>query len=129
MLLPIFLQFKIVFFAILAGILTGILFDFYRVIRGYGVIKIVKIIEDILFWILCSLVVFTFLLYTNYAFLGIYVYLFIGIGAMLYLNVFSHKIFKIEKNIGRSFFKGIRIVGKNISYGARLIFNNKENNK
>ncbi|MGL5244465.1 MAG: spore cortex biosynthesis protein YabQ [Sarcina sp.] len=129
MLLPIFLQFKIVFFAILAGILTGILFDFYRVIRGYGVIKIVKIIEDILFWILCSLVVFTFLLYTNYAFLGIYVYLFIGIGAILYLNVFSHKIFKIEKNIGRSFLKGIRIVGKNISYGARLIFNNKENNK
>ena len=129
MLLPIFSQFKIVFFAILAGFLTGILFDFYRVIRGYGVIKIIKIIEDILFWILCSMIVFTFLLYTNYAFLGIYVYLFIGVGAILYLNIFSPKIFKVEKKMGSNFLKGLRVIGKNISYGTRSIFDNNENNK
>ena len=57
-------QFQIVIYSLLAGVLTGILFDAYRLIRGRCSIKIVVLVEDILFWGLCTLVVFTFLLYT-----------------------------------------------------------------
>ncbi|MGL5244162.1 MAG: spore cortex biosynthesis protein YabQ, partial [Sarcina sp.] len=66
MLLSLNLQIKIVIWAILSGVLTGFLFDFYRIIRGYGIPKVIIIIEDILFWIFCALVVFTFLLVFNY---------------------------------------------------------------
>ena len=70
-------QFNIVLYSILSGILTGILFDLYNIIRGVKVPKIIVFIEDILFWILAAIIVFTFLLYTSYAFLGPYVYIFI----------------------------------------------------
>ena len=67
-------QVDIVIYSLLAGVLTGILFDAYRLIRGYKIPKVIVVVEDLLFWALCALVVFTFLLYTNYAFLGPYVY-------------------------------------------------------
>ena len=70
-------QFDIVIYSLLAGLLTGVLFDAYRIIRGSNISKIVIWIEDLLFWMLCAVIIFTFLLYVNYAFLGFYVYLFI----------------------------------------------------
>ena len=71
------MQFSIILYALLAGILTGLMFDLYRIIRGSKVPKIIIVVEDILFWGLSAMVVFTFLLYTNYAFLGVYVYAFL----------------------------------------------------
>ena len=76
MLLNTGIQFSIIMYAILAGILTGAMFDLYRIIRGSNVNKVIIAIEDILFWILAAMIVFAFLLYTNYAFLGAYVYIF-----------------------------------------------------
>ena len=70
-------QFSIILYALLAGILTGLMFDLYRIIRGSKVPKALIVIEDTLFWILAAMIVFAFLLYTNYAFLGPYVYIFI----------------------------------------------------
>ena len=63
MLLPIGEQFRIVLVGIAAGIIIGILYDLYRVVRGNNVPKVIKIIEDTLFWILCAIVVFLFILY------------------------------------------------------------------
>ena len=62
MLLPIGEQFRIVLVGIAAGIIIGMLYDLYRVVRGNNVPKVIKIIEDTLFWILCAIVVFLFLL-------------------------------------------------------------------
>ena len=89
MVLTMTLQVKIVIFSILAGVLTGIMFDLYRLYRGFTTSKIVMIIEDILFWILATIVVFIFLLNTNYAFVSAYVYISIGMGILLYLRLFS----------------------------------------
>ena len=66
MLLDINIQFKIVIFAILSGIIIGFLFDIYREFRGVCKNKILITIEDILFWIWCSLIVFVFLLKLPY---------------------------------------------------------------
>ncbi len=71
------MQFNLLMYSVIAGIITGFLFDIYRSIRGLNSIKIITVIEDILFWILTALIIFTFLLYTNYAFLTPYVYIFI----------------------------------------------------
>ena len=120
--LQISMQFNIVFFSILAGIITGILFDMYRIIRGLSNFKAVMIVEDILFWILASIIVFTFLLYTNYAFLTLYVYIFICCTILLYMIFISKYFYSIEKFILDIIFKIIRVILKNLSYPLKLAF-------
>ena len=120
--LQISMQFNIVFFSILAGIITGILFDMYRIIRGLSNFKAVMIVEDILFWILASIIVFTFLLYTNYAFLTPYVYIFICCTILLYMISISKYFYSIEKFILDIIFKIIRVILKNLSYPLKLAF-------
>lgn len=120
--LQISMQFNIVFFSILAGIITGILFDMYRIIRGLNNFKVVMIVEDILFWILTSIVVFTFLLYTNYAFLTPYVYIFICCTILFYMRFISKYFYNIEKSILAIIFKYIRVILKNLSYPLKLVF-------
>ncbi|MGL5615859.1 MAG: spore cortex biosynthesis protein YabQ [Sarcina sp.] len=122
MLLPLKTQFLIILFSFLAGALAGIIFDGYRLIRGFKVPKFVIIIEDILFWILCSMTVFVFLLEFNQAFLNLYVYLFIILGLIFYLTFFSKYIVKIENYLSIAIFKIIRIVFKNMRYLFKNIF-------
>lgn len=101
-------QLRLVIFSLIAGIITGMLFDSYRLIRGFSnVNKIVIFIEDTLFWIFTSVVVFIFLLYTNYAYIGMYVYMCIAVGVYLYIKLLS-KFFvksqcKIFKMLGKIF--------------------------
>ncbi len=116
MLLPLGIQFNIVIFSCLAGMLVGILFDGYRLIRGFNVPKILGMIQDILFWILISIVIFIFLLVFNYGFLGAYVYLFMFIGVIVYLAIFSKMVVSVENVVARLVFKFCRVLGKNIRY-------------
>lgn len=117
-------QFNIILYSILAGILTGAMFDLYRIIRGTKVPKIIVVIEDILFWVLAALVVFCFLLYTNYAFLGAYVYLFMLVTLFIYLKLVSPICLKFETNILNFLGKVSRIIFKNIVYPFKIIFYN-----
>lgn len=115
-------QFNIILYSVLAGILTGGMFDLYRIIRGAKVPKVIVIIEDILFWILTALVVFCFLLYTNYAFLGIYVYIFILVTLFIYLKFISPICIKVEVTLLKFSGKIIRVSYKNIIYPFKVIF-------
>lgn len=115
------MQFDIVMYSLLAGVLTGILFDGYRVARGFKIPKIIIIIEDTLFWVLCTFVTFTFLLYTNYAFLGPYVYIFIFIALALYFKLLSRFVVTSEKTIGKIIYKIFRVGIKTFLYPFRVI--------
>lgn len=134
MVIPMTLQVKIILFSFLSGVLTGVLFDLYRVFRGINKFKIITVVEDILFWILSSLVVFIFLLYTNQAFITLYVYLCIIIGILFYMKVFSKVFIKGQYYaIGKSR-KGVRVGFKHFSYPIKYLFyrkgeKNKSNNK
>lgn len=120
--LPINVQFNIVLYSILSGILIGVLYDLYNIIRGAKVPKIIIMFEDILFWIFTSLVVFTFLLYMNYAFLNPYVYVFMIITLVIYLKLISPMVLKIELYLISIFGKAIRIVFKTVIYPVKVIF-------
>ena len=121
MLLEINMQFNIVIYSIIAGIITGILFDMYRIIRDLNSKKIVAMVEDILFWILAGMIVFTFLLYTNYAFLTPYVYIFIIISLLFYFKFISRYFYNIEKDIVNGICIVIRMIGKNILYPLKFV--------
>lgn len=114
-------QVNIIFYGFLAGLLTGVLFDLYRAIRGYGVHKIIMFLEDILFWILSAVIIFVFLLYMNYAFLGPYVYLFISISILIYYRYISPYFIKIEKGISTTIIMVIRVIIKNIFYPFKIV--------
>ena len=118
------MQFSIILYALLAGILTGLMFDLYRIIRGSKVPKIIIVVEDILFWGLSAMVVFTFLLYTNYAFLGVYVYAFMLISLVLYMKFVSNKCIRFELEVVNGVSKILRVIFKNIIYPFKVIFYN-----
>ena len=118
------IQFSIILYALLAGILTGLMFDLYRIIRGSKVPKALIVIEDTLFWILAAMIVFAFLLYTNYAFLGPYVYIFMLISLALYMKFISNKCIDFELYVVNGVGKMFRIIFKNISYPFKIIFHN-----
>ena len=117
-------QFSIILYALLAGILTGLMFDLYRIIRGSKVPKVVIVIEDTLFWVLAAMVIFAFLLYTNFAFLGPYVYIFMLISLAIYMKFISNKCIYFELYVVNAVGKVFRIIFKNISYPFKIIFHN-----
>lgn len=120
MLLRLGIQFRILFYAIIAGILIGIVFDFYRIVRGSKIQKVILFIEDILFCILCAIIIFTFLLYYNYAFMGPYVYIFILISMILYFRLISSFVIRIEVKSITFICKKIRVLIKNFLYPFKL---------
>lgn len=120
--LRLIIQFNIIFFSIAAGFISGLLFDLYRIIRGCCRSKVIIIIQDILFFILLSLIIFTFLLYTDRAMLNLYVYLFIIISILFYLKFISRYIFRFYKLILSNISKIIRIIIKNIIYMIKIVF-------
>ncbi|WP_291651462.1 spore cortex biosynthesis protein YabQ [Clostridium sp.] len=122
--LSIDVQFDIVMYSIISGILIGIMFDLYNIIRGVKIPKIIIIIEDILFWILTAITVFAFLLYTNYAFLGPYVYIFMIVTLIIYLKLISPTILKLERYLIEKFSKIIRVFLKNLIYPIKFIYYN-----
>ncbi|WP_195516773.1 spore cortex biosynthesis protein YabQ [Paraclostridium bifermentans] len=118
------IQFSIILYALLAGILTGLMFDLYRIIRGSKIPKAIIVVEDTLFWVLAAMVIFTFLLYTNYAFLGVYVYAFMLISLGLYMKFVSNKCIRFELEVVNGVGKVFRVIFKNIIYPFKIIFYN-----
>lgn len=77
MLIPIQTQINMILYSILAGILTGLLFDIYRIIRGFeNPNKVLTFIEDILFWIFAALLVFIFALHWIYVCWNTFIYIY-----------------------------------------------------
>ena len=126
-------QVKLVIFGLLSGIITGVLFDIYRLIRGFeNPNKILTIIQDLLFWTLTSIVVFIFLMYTNEGYINFYVYVCLIIGAYLYLKLLSRVFIKVQYKFLKYNGKAFRIVWNVILYPANLLFYKlkiKKNNK
>lgn len=122
MVIPLWMQFRIIIFSFASGIVTGVLFDIYRLIRGIKVVRYLVIIEDILFWILSALIVFVFLLYTQYAVLSVYVYMYLILGIICYLWMFSKCFIMVEKKLVGGLFRIIRILFKHILYPFKLLF-------
>lgn len=123
MLFSIPMQFHILIFSIIAGVITGILFDLYRVFRGLeNPNKIITFIEDTMFWILTGIIVFIFLFSTNNAYMSAYVYCFLSLGIVLYILLLSRTFIKIQYKITKNIIRVIRIVFNFLTYPLHLVF-------
>jgi spore cortex biosynthesis protein YabQ len=115
-------QLSFLCFSLLAGVLTGMMYDIYKLIsKGGDSKKIISYIEDILFWSLEAIIIFIFLSYTNHAFISSYVYICICIGLIIYLKYLSKYFIAIECTIIGWVLKFIRIVINIIIYPIKII--------
>ncbi|MBP2033929.1 spore cortex biosynthesis protein YabQ [Clostridium algifaecis] len=130
MIIPISMQFRLMIFSFTAGIITGILFDLYRIIRGFtNLNKLVVFIEDILFWTFAGISVFVFLFYTNYAYTDVYVYLWIALGIYMYFKLLSKIFFNMEKIIFKSMGRLNRMLINTIMYPFYYFKSKKRKNR
>lgn len=128
-------QFDLIIFSLAAGIITGIFFDIYRMIRGLKRVNaVVSFIEDILFWFFISIVIFIFMLVFYHAYLSVYVYFLIALGIYIYIKIFSKHFISFARKLISIINIRIRIIFKFIFYPANLLFygkikKNKNKNK
>ena len=112
------------------GIIIGILFDIFRVLRKtFKTNDIVTYLEDILFWILTGIIVLYSIFTFNNGEIRLFMFLAIFIGAVIYLFIFSSYFIKINvtilnilKNIILKIIKIIGIPFKYICMFIRKIF-------
>jgi len=130
MLISIETQLNVLIYSIIAGMITGILFDIYKmVIKTQKSKAIVTFFCDIIFWIFSAFVIFIFLLYTNYAFMEIYIFLYIALGTYIYLKLLSKFFTYINRKIIKSLGIILRILKNNITYPFELLVSHFKNTK
>ncbi len=72
------------------GAAVGFCFDYYRVIRrAYRLKKLGTYVGDAVFWLAATVIVFISLLWGNWGEMRLYVLIGLGLGALLYFNLFS----------------------------------------
>jgi len=122
MLISIETQLNVLIYSIIAGMITGVLFDIYRIIRGIKNPKVIlTFFCDIIFWVFSAFVIFIFLLYTNYAFMEIYIFLYIALGIYIYLKLLSRFFTYINHKIIKTLGIILRILKNNITYPFELL--------
>ena len=108
----------LVFFSsFIGGVLMGIIFDFFRIIRKikkHG--DILTAIEDILFWIISSVLVFFIVLYFNSGEIRWYIFVALVIGSVLYYLTISSFLRKIVLWIISFLIKIIKFLIKSITF-------------
>lgn len=115
-------QVRLITFSLLAGMMTGVFFDIYRLIRGFrNPNKLLTIIQDLLFWTLTSIVVFIFLMYTNEGYINFYVYVCLVIGVYLYLKLLSKVFINVQFKLLKFNGKVFRVILNAILYPADLL--------
>ena len=84
----------------LTGVIIGILFDFFRILRrSIKTSNIITYIQDILFWILTGIIILYSIWYFNNGELRIYVLLGLIIGILIYISTLSNIIVKVFTKI------------------------------
>ena len=120
-------QMKIFAVFILDGLLIGLLFDFFRIIRKtIKTPNIITYIQDIIFWILTGiLIIYTIFVYNNGQII-LYMFLAIVIGVLIYFITIIKKILNVVLNIIEFMKKVIKLIIKPLQIiiqPARHIYN------
>lgn len=104
------------------GLMIGLIYDLYKVIRYFlKPKKFATYIEDLFFWIIAALVIFNILLKSNWGELRGYVFLGFFIGILLYLKILEKVVFKILFFIFGSLIKGFKKVFSIIFYPVIIL--------
>lgn len=96
MLLTIEQQIRLIIVSCISGVSVGVMFDLYKIYRDNNCYnKYIVIIQDIIFWIVCSTAIFFITLLLNDAYIGFYGYAIMILSFFLYLSTISKFVSKI----------------------------------
>lgn len=102
---------------ILTGIVIGILFDIFRILRkSFKTADFITYLEDIIFWILTGCIMLFSIFIFNNGEIRSYVFIGIAIGIISYMLIISRFFVKISVSI-------IKFIKKILSYPIKLIKN------
>ena len=93
-------QIQLFFIFIINGLLIGLLFDFFRILRkAIKTADFITYIEDALFWILTGLIILYSIFTYNNGEIRLFMFLAIILGILIYLIFISKIILSISLNI------------------------------
>ena len=111
------------FIFIVNGIVIGLLFDFFRILRKTFKTKdIVTYIQDILFWILTGIILLYSIFTFNNGEIRLFMFLAIMIGISIYMLIFSSYIIKINVYILRKIIFICKKIAEFLILPFRLIY-------
>lgn len=86
-----------IFFTVFyGGLIVGFIYDIYRGLRSYlNPTRIATFIEDLVFWIIITLIVFFILIKSNWGELRGYIFIGLFLGIYLYLKTLSKLVYPI----------------------------------
>lgn len=94
---------------IVNGIIIGILFDFFRILRRtFKTSDMITYAEDLLFWILTGIIILYSIFIFNNGEIRLFIFLAIAMGILTYILLFSSYVIKVNVAI-INFFKKIII--------------------
>ena len=109
---------------ILNGIIIGIIFDIFRILRkSFKTPNIVTYIEDVMFWVISALIVMYSLFVFNNGEFRAYIFIGILLGACIYMLFFSKIVINVSVAIIDFVKKCILFIIKIVSYPAKIIYN------
>ena len=115
-------QAYILYIFILTGILVGLLFDIFRVFRkSFKTSDFITIVEDVVFFILSSLLIIYTVFKFNNGELRSFVLMGIISGITIYLKVFSKTFIKVNVNIIESLKKIMKATFSIIIYPIKCL--------
>ncbi len=99
----------------LTGVVIGILFDFFRILRrSFKTSNIITYVEDVLFWILTGVLILYNIWYFNNGEIRIYMFLGIIMGLLIYMLTLSNIIVSLFSKILKMLIKILEIPFKTI---------------
>ena len=101
------------------GIIIGILFDFFRILRkSFKTADLITYIEDILFWILTGIILLYSIFVFNNGEIRLFMFLAVILGTIIYMLIASKYVIKINVTI-ITFVKKILLVP--INFIAKIL--------
>ena len=99
----------------LTGVVIGILFDFFRILRrSFKTSNIITYVEDVLFWILTGVLILYNIWYFNNGEIRIYMFLGIIMGLLIYMRTLSNIIVSLFSKILKMLIRILEIPFKTI---------------
>ena len=99
----------------LTGVVIGILFDFFRILRrSFKTSNIITYVEDVLFWILTGVLILYNIWYFNNGEIRIYMFLGIIMGLLIYMLTLSSIIVSLFSKILKMLIRILEIPFKTI---------------
>lgn len=106
----------------LTGVVIGILFDFFRILRKtIKTSNLITYIEDILFWILTGLLILYNIWYFNNGEIRVFLFLGIILGVLIYMSTLSSIVIKTFTKILKTIIKVLELPFKTIIVVFRKI--------